>query len=167
MWGLWWAKRHWGRFSPTTSVSPANHSTNVSIIIITQGWHNRPISGCSAECTQLDSTPLLYQFMAYGTIFWGNSPHSIHIFRLQKRAIRIITNCRSRNSCRELFKKLKMLPLISQYIFYLLLFVVKNREKFKFNSEIHSINTRYSHNFHYPICNLTVFQKGIRTENVT
>jgi hypothetical protein len=44
MWGLWWAKWHWGRFSLSTSVSPANHhSTNFSIIIITQGWHNRPI----------------------------------------------------------------------------------------------------------------------------
>jgi hypothetical protein len=30
---------------------------NVSIIIITQGWHNRPIGGHSAEWTQLDSTP--------------------------------------------------------------------------------------------------------------
>jgi hypothetical protein len=38
MWGLWWTKRHWGRFSPSTSVSPANHdSTNFSIIIITRG----------------------------------------------------------------------------------------------------------------------------------
>jgi hypothetical protein len=40
-----------------TSVSPANHhSTNFSIII-TRGWHNRPIGGRSAEWTQLDSTP--------------------------------------------------------------------------------------------------------------
>jgi hypothetical protein len=36
---------------------PANHSTNFSIIIITRGWHNRPISGRSAEWTQLDFTP--------------------------------------------------------------------------------------------------------------
>jgi hypothetical protein len=57
MWGLWWTKRHWGRFPPSTSVSPANHSTNISIIIITRGWHNRPIGGLSAEWTQLDSTP--------------------------------------------------------------------------------------------------------------
>jgi hypothetical protein len=40
----------------------ANHSTNFSNIIITRGWHNRPISGRSAEWTQLDSTPPLYQF---------------------------------------------------------------------------------------------------------
>jgi hypothetical protein len=61
MWGLRWTKRHWGRFSPSTSVSPVNHSTNFSIIIITRGWHNRPIIGRSAEWTQLDSTPPLYQ----------------------------------------------------------------------------------------------------------
>jgi hypothetical protein len=57
MWGLWWTKRHWGRISPSTLVSLANHSTNFSIIIITRGGHNRPISGRSAKWTQLDSTP--------------------------------------------------------------------------------------------------------------
>jgi hypothetical protein len=57
MWSLWWTKRHWGRISPSTSVSPANHSTNFSIIIITRGWHNRPIGGRSGEWTQLDYTP--------------------------------------------------------------------------------------------------------------
>jgi hypothetical protein len=57
MWGLWWTKWHWDRLSPSTSVSPANYSTNSSIIIITRVWHNRPISGRSAEWIQLDSTP--------------------------------------------------------------------------------------------------------------
>jgi hypothetical protein len=34
MWYLRWTKWHWGRVSPTTSVSPANsHSTNCSIFI--------------------------------------------------------------------------------------------------------------------------------------
>jgi hypothetical protein len=37
--------------------SPNHHSTNFSSIIITRGWHNRPIRGRSAEWTQLDSTP--------------------------------------------------------------------------------------------------------------
>jgi hypothetical protein len=38
--------------------SPANHhSTSFSNITITQGWHNRPIGGRSAEWTQLNSAP--------------------------------------------------------------------------------------------------------------
>jgi hypothetical protein len=35
MWDLWWTKWRWGRFSPSTLVSPANlHSTNISTITI-------------------------------------------------------------------------------------------------------------------------------------
>jgi hypothetical protein len=41
---LWWAKWHWGRFSASTSVSPANlYSTNCSTITIIWGWYNRPV----------------------------------------------------------------------------------------------------------------------------
>jgi hypothetical protein len=61
MWDLWWTKRHGDRFSPSTSVSPANHYTNFSIIIITGGWHNRPNSRRSDERSELDSTHP-YQF---------------------------------------------------------------------------------------------------------
>jgi hypothetical protein len=28
MWDLWWTKSHWGRFSPSTAVFPANHFTD-------------------------------------------------------------------------------------------------------------------------------------------
>jgi hypothetical protein len=101
-----------------------------------------------------------HSIMTYGPIFWGKSPLCFHIFRLQKRLIRIITNSGSRDSCRELFKKLKVLPLCSQYIHPLSLFVVKNKDLFLSNSEIHTINTRNSNNLRYPPCNLTVFQRG-------
>jgi hypothetical protein len=101
-----------------------------------------------------------HSLMTYGIIFWGNSPLSILIFRIQKRVIRIITDSRSWDSCRELFKNLTILPLQSQYIFSLLLFMSNNREQFKSNSQIHSINTRHINNLHHPTCNLTAFQKG-------
>jgi hypothetical protein len=58
-----------------------------------------------------------HSLMNYGIIFWGNSTHSIHVFRLQKRVIRNITDSRPTDSCRQLFKKLGILPLMSQYIF--------------------------------------------------
>jgi hypothetical protein len=75
MWGLWWRKRYWGRFSPSTSVSSANHSTNFSIIIITRGWHNRPISGRGAEWTQLDSTPGYTNLILYLSILLHSYIH--------------------------------------------------------------------------------------------
>jgi hypothetical protein len=36
-WGLWWTKWRWGKFSPSTSVSPANiHATKISILTLTR-----------------------------------------------------------------------------------------------------------------------------------
>jgi len=88
-----------------------------------------------------DSLKMVYysyfhSVMTYGLIFWGNSHYSNIIFRLQKRIIRIIVGISGRDSCREHFKKLKILPLQSQYILSLLLFVVDNGDYFKVNPEI-------------------------------
>jgi hypothetical protein len=59
-WDLWWTKWRWCRFSPSTSVSPANlYSTKFSIIIITRDRYNRPFSGRRAEWTQLGLHPPL------------------------------------------------------------------------------------------------------------
>jgi hypothetical protein len=98
--------------------------------------------------------------MTYRLIFWRNSHYSNIIFRLQKRIIRIIVRIRGRSSCRELLKKLKILPLQSQYMLSLLLFVVDNGDYFKVNSEIHNINTMNKLNLHPPISNFSVYQKG-------
>jgi hypothetical protein len=101
-----------------------------------------------------------HSLMTYGIIFWGNPTHTIHVFRLQKRVISIITNSTPRDSCRQLFKKTGILPLMSQYIFSLLLFIVNNKALFKMNSEIHSINIRYNSDFHWPFVNLTTYKNG-------
>jgi hypothetical protein len=52
-----------------------------------------------------------HSIISYGIIFWGNSPHSISVFKIQKQVIRIMTNSRGRESCRQLFRKLEILPL--------------------------------------------------------
>ena len=67
-------------------------------------------------------------------------------------------SARNRDSCHQLFKNLKILQLKSQYIFYLLLLVSKNRDLYESNSEIYSINTRFSSDLHTATANLT-FQK--------
>ena len=63
------------------------------------------------------------------------------------------------DSCRDLFKKLHILPLQSQYLFSVLMFVVKNTDFFKTNPDVHSFNTRSHHDLHIPAANL--FQKGV------
>jgi len=58
-------------------------------------------------------------------------------------------------------KKLEILPLYSQYIFSLSIFVIKNKHLFSTNYQIHSVHTRFKTNLHPTIANLTKFQKGV------
>jgi hypothetical protein len=65
--------------------------------------------------------------ISFGLPFWGNSPLSIKILRMQNRIDRIKIVCKSRVSCRNLFRRLEVLPLVSQYILSLMPFVDKNK----------------------------------------
>jgi len=102
-----------------------------------------------------------HSVMTYGLLFWGNSPDSIKIFRLQKKIIRIMMDCRNGDSCRKFFFNLEILPLPSQYIFPLLLFMIRNKNQFLVNSEIYHIDTRQHANFHRPSAYVTGYQKGV------
>jgi hypothetical protein len=73
-----------------------------------------------------------------------------NIFRLQKRVIRIITNIRLRDSCREQFKKVQILPLQSQCMLSSLLFPISSSDMVEHNCEIHTANTRNRTNLHLP-----------------
>jgi hypothetical protein len=95
-----------------------------------------------------------------GIIFWGNSPHSIKVFKMQKRIIRIITNSGNRDSCRKLFKKMEILPFYSQYLYTLILSLVNNKHLFKANMDVHNYETRNKTNFHQPLVNLAKYYKG-------
>jgi hypothetical protein len=79
----------------------------------------------------------MFTQLSYGITFWGNSSHSEEIFKIQKRIIRIIMNSSKNFSCRQLFKELNILPIQSQYIFSILLFVTKNKDQFLFNSQVY------------------------------
>ena len=80
--------------------------------------------------------------MSYGIIFWGNSSHSSIMFRIQIKAITIMKECRNRLLCRNLFKKLQILPLTSQYMLSFLMFVVQNKNLFLTNNANHNLDTR-------------------------
>jgi hypothetical protein len=102
----------------------------------------------------------IHSIISYGIIFWGSSSYTNKVFILQKKIIRIITNTKSRNSCRELFKNLEIMTLYSQYVYSLTLYTVNNKYLFNTNKEIHTYRTRYNNNLHLPIVNLSKFNKG-------
>jgi hypothetical protein len=103
----------------------------------------------------------IHSIITYGIIFWGNSAASDEVFKLQKRAIRIITSSHSITSCRNLFKEMNILPLQSKYILSLAVYVAKNIDDFITNSDIHSINTPHKSSLYPPLLRLTKYQKEV------
>jgi len=72
---------------------------------------------------------MIYFSYVHSIIFCGiilgcNSSHSKIISKIQIKIIGVIMGSSSRDSCRELFKNLEVLPFKSQNIFSLSLFVV-------------------------------------------
>jgi hypothetical protein len=96
----------------------------------------------------------------YGIIFWGNSPLGATMFRLQKKAIRIMEGCGNSVSFRDLFRKFHILPLTSQYLFSLLMFVVQHKDLFVTSMDSHNLASRQSNNLYTPEANLSVCQNG-------
>jgi hypothetical protein len=93
----------------------------------------------STETLRMLYFAYVHSIMSYKIICGGNQPYSEKIFKIQKSVIRIITNSRMRDSCRELFQRLEILHLYSQYIFSLSIFVIKNKYLYNTNNQIHKI----------------------------
>ena len=68
--------------------------------------------------------------------------------------------CGNRVLCRNLFKKLQILPLTSQYMLSLLIFAVQNKNLFLKNNRNHNLDTGQINSSYRPQENLTIYQKG-------
>jgi len=54
-----------------------------------------------------------HSILSYSIIFWGRSSNANKLFILQKKIVRIITNSRVRESCRETLKNMQIMTLCS------------------------------------------------------
>ena len=111
----------------------------------------------------LDTLKLVYysyfhSLMNNGIIFWGNSSQNIHVFRLLKRIIRLISRSRP-NTCRALFKYKDFTIWITIYIFTLTI-CSKQKDEYKLNSDIHNINTGQNSSLYQPLPNFIMHQNG-------
>ena len=93
-------------------------------------------------------------------LYLGETCCIVPQFLADKKGIRIIEGCGNRVSYINLFKKLQILLLTSQYILFLLMSVVQNKNLFSTNIENHNIDTKQRNNLYLPQTNLTIYQKG-------
>jgi hypothetical protein len=80
--------------------------------------------------------------LKYGILLWGNFRNLKKVFKLQKRAIRLIANISSTASCMPYFKNFKIMTLPCFYIYEIILYTKMSLSNFKTNSMFHSYNTR-------------------------
>jgi hypothetical protein len=116
--------------------------------------------------TEMETLLLIYNsyfqsHLQYGIIFWGNSTDSHKIFKIQKRALRIMSHTSNLNSCRPIFQQLKILPLFSLYIYELVRFCKKNHSMFVPNNQFHNYTTRHGLDLRFPKHRTSLLEKGV------
>jgi hypothetical protein len=105
--------------------------------------------------------------LRYGIILWGGDNESKTIFKLQKKALQIISGVSNRTSCRQIFKEYNILTLPSLYILEVICFIKKYKDSMVTNKDIHDHNTRGKLNLHVKHCNTDLFKKSVMNSGIS
>ena len=70
----------------------------------------------------------IHSLIMYGLEFWGQAADILtdRVFKLKKKAVRILMGAPARSSCRDFFKHLEILPFTALYIAQVLTLKKKN-----------------------------------------
>jgi len=83
------------------------------------------------------------------------------ILRIQKQVIRSMVAVSSRTSCRQLFKELNILTLVSLYIMEVTCYIRKHHQFVDLNSNIHAHNTQRKMDIHIQLYNTDLYKRSI------
>ena len=118
-----------------------------------------------------------YPFLAYCIEVWGNTFHNYieSLFKLQKKALRLITFSKWTAHTAELFKNLEILTLPKLYIYHIQIFMFKFHNHklpclfnnfFTRNHDVHSHFTRQANSFHVPVARTNLLYRSVRFKGV-
>lgn len=100
--------------------------------------------------------------LRYGITIWGGTSNKnlTRILIIQKKAIRTLGSLKPRDSCREMFKHLKIFTVINLYIFETISYLhIKTPESARTGLQNHNYNTRHATNYSLPIHRLSATEK--------
>ncbi|XP_031358058.1 uncharacterized protein LOC116181770 [Photinus pyralis] len=103
---------------------------------------------------------LVHSIISYSILAWGHSASACTIFKLQRRAVRVVAGLGYRQDCRQVFIKLQILTLPSVYILQALCYARDSVDSLKWNGQQHTHNTRNKDNLTIQYCRLTTSQNG-------
>lgn len=103
---------------------------------------------------------LVASLLGYAVLCWGHAPAAQRLFKLQRRAIRVVAGIGYREDCRDAFKRLKILTLPSLFILECLKYTKQNETKFFSHSGVHSHGTRSRDNLVVPFHRVFASRSG-------
>jgi hypothetical protein len=85
-----------------------------------------------------------HPLLQFVILCWGGAEGELtsKILRIKKRVIRLITGVNPRTPCRQLFKELNILTVVSLYILEVISYLRRHHQFVELNSNIHTYNTR-------------------------
>ena len=110
---------------------------------------------------------LIYPYISYCNLVWSSAYVTSHIWLLQKRAVRVITNSLYQTHSAPLFLQLKVLDIIKVNTFHIarFMFLYHNRllpisllNLFVTNNQIHSHDTRNANSYRPHSCRTNIRQ---------
>ena len=101
----------------------------------------------------------IHSVISYCLICWGSVSATQRVFKMQKRAVRILANVNSRTTCRPLFKQYNILPLPCIYIYQILIHTQININNYKRLGDNHHYDTRHINILEFPGHRTTKFEK--------
>ena len=115
----------------------------------------------------------LYPYFSYCIEVWGSAAncHISSVFKLQKKALRILISANYRSPTEPIFTSLKILPLAKLYEYAVILFMfkyIKNMlpnvfdDTFIINADIHNYSTRQTRKLHVPIGKSSMVYKTVK-----
>ena len=85
---------------------------------------------------------LIQSHLEYSILVWGHSASSDRLFRLQRRALRIVAGLRYREDCKQYFGKLNIMTLPFLYIYNSLIYIWEKLSTYKSLNSYHNYDTR-------------------------
>lgn len=113
------------------------------------------------QCARVAYYTGFHSLVSYGIMIWGSSSMAAGIFRMQKRAVRALCGLRSSESCRDMFKREKILTVPSIYILACLKYVHAHGDEFVQNHDHHWHYTRYGGLFEIPYHRIKTTQQEV------
>jgi len=120
----------------------------------------------------------IHPYLLYCVEIWGNTctTYTDPLFKLQKRAVRIITGSSRTTSSSDLFKLLKIIPFPKLHTSFVYIFLYKLHQNmvppaisstYQFNSNVHSHVTRHSQNLHVNHVSSALRHRSLRHQAIT